>query len=144
MKSKILKTFLGSFQAFLAAQPDVCASGTQFYSVWWVVTDGEWRKPCWIDIREHGKGCIRIISKNNPGMPKSAWPYARSPFSPEVLFELTFHPSELTKATEDLIYQCCSRRNFLFASPLFAETGAVPAFAWTLKARAHQEGRKVK
>lgn len=138
MKENRIKNFRDSFAAGLFDRSGVCASGVKRNGVWWIIRDGDWFRPCWIHISERSTGCIRIRSDTDPGLPKTSWPYPRPDVGTLRKFVLTFHESELTKSTEELIFGYCSTREFQFSSPLFSQSSKTLHEAWTCKAEQHQ------
>ena len=137
VKTNPIKDFRDSFAAGLFRRSGVCASGVKRQGVWWIVRDGDWYRPCWIFITQYSPGCIRIRSDIDPGLPKTSWPHAKPDAGGAHKFELTFHETELTKDTQELIFGCCSVRDFQFTSPLFSESGEIPHYAWTRKGEQH-------
>jgi len=139
MKANRIKDFRDSFDISLNDRSEVCAHGRKQSGVWWVVRDGDWFRPCWIYFSEYSSGCIRIRSDKDPGFPKTSWPHPKPDAGAHQKFELTFHESELTKSTQELIFGCCSYRDFHFSSPYFSESGEIPHYACTRKGKQHYD-----
>ena len=124
----------------------ICDQGIRGETVWWILKDNDWFRPCWVNIVPYGStDLIRISSASIPKLPKSAWPYPRPHFGGLSSFKLTFHPDELSTrsndatAVHDLIFNCCCIRDFRFASPLFTQKGDIPGSAFSIRADKHYQ-----
>ena len=139
-----LRDYRDSFWCSLFERPGVCEQGTRGATVWWILRDVDWFRPCWVNIVPYNStGLIRIRSDSEPKLPKTAWRYPRPHCGGLSHFELTFHPDELANrpndiaAVHDLIFGCSCIRDFRFASPLFTQTGEVPGYAFSTRADKH-------
>jgi len=144
MNNNLVKDFRNSFHSFVAEKAGWENAGKTRDEVYWFATSGDWVRPCWIEIYNYAGDFYRIRNDRGCPVPSSKWRFEKPIHGGEHRFELTFMKDELTADIFELIYRSCSDRDFQFSSPLFAEAGDVPSYAWTVRANdlAKKTGRK--